>query len=228
MASFGYPVCLELGGRRCVVIGGGTVAEQKVRGLLDGGGDVVVIAGEVTPGLERLAGEGALEIVRRDYARGDLDGAFVAIAATDDPDVNAAVHEEGTAARVLVNSVDDIAHCHFSVPSTVRRGELTVAVSTGGKAPALSKKLRKTLSARLGPEYADLVEVVGEVRTTARPERARVDFETWAARWELGLDDDVMALVVDGRLDEARSRLLAVLAGDVGPRPLADGPPVGS
>lgn len=209
---FGYPVCLELGGRRCVVVGGGAVAEQKVRGLVDGGGEVVVVAGEVTAGLEALVDDGDVVVVRRDFASGDLEGAFLAIAATDDPDVNATVYDEATAAQVLVNSVDDIEHCQFSVPSVVRRGDLTVAISTGGRAPALSKKLRRSLSTQLGPEYADLVELVGDVREAARPLRALLDFDTWAARWEAGLDDDVIALVADGRLPEARARLLAALA----------------
>ena len=213
MAAFGYPICLELSGRRCVVVGGGAVAEQKVRGLLDGGGDVVVVAGQVSVGLEALVEHGHLRVVRRDYSPGDLKGALLAIAATDDPAVNGAVYEEATADGVLINSVDDIVRCQFSVPSIVRRGELTLAISTGGRAPALSKKLRKGLSAQFGPEYGDLVSLVGEVREAARPERARVDFDTWAARWEAALDDDVIALVADGRLEEARARLLAVLAG---------------
>ncbi len=222
MAAFGYPICLDLLGRRCVVVGGGTVAEQKVRGLLDGAGDVVVVAGQLSVGLEALGQCGEVTVVLRDYAAGDLDGAFLAIAATDDPDVNAAVYEEATAAGVLINSVDDVVHCQFSVPSIVRRGELTVAISTGGRAPALSKRLRTRLSTHLGPEYGELVALVGEVREAARPERARVDFDTWAARWEAGLDDDVIALVADGRVEEARARLLAALAGRTLP-PAAEG-----
>ncbi len=222
MGAFGYPVSLELAGRRCVVVGGGPVAEQKVRGLVDGGaGEVVVVAEAVTVGLEELAGGSALSILRRAYAAGDLDGAFLAIAATDDGAVNAAVYEEGTAAGVLVNSVDDIEHCAFAVPAVVRRGELTLTIATGGKAPALAKKLRRSLSAQFGPEYGELVELVGNVRVAARPLRGQVDFETWAARWEEGLDDEVIALVADGRPQEARDRLLAALGAS------ASGPAAG-
>ncbi|MDQ3304626.1 MAG: bifunctional precorrin-2 dehydrogenase/sirohydrochlorin ferrochelatase [Actinomycetota bacterium] len=214
MGGFRYPVSLEVEGRRCVVVGGGTVAEHKARALIEAGAAVAVVAGEVTIGLEELATAGALEAVHRAYADGDLEGAFLAIAATDDPGVNAAVYEEGDRAGVLVNSVDDVEHCHFAVPSIVRQGDLTVAISTGGKAPALSKRLRKELSNRFGPEYAVLVDLVGEVRIAARPVRERVDFDTWAARWETALSDQVVALVSEGRIDEARARLLAALAGD--------------
>lgn len=217
MGSFGYPICLELGGRRCVVVGGGAVAGQKVDGLLDGGGEVVVVSGNVAPGLVKLEVGGQISVIARDFRPGDLAGAFLAIAATDDPEVNAAVHEEAVASGVLVNSVDDIVHCQFSVPSIVRRGELTVAVSTGGRAPALSKKIRRMLSAQLGPEYAEVVELVGDVRACAQPLRAGLNFATWAARWEVGLDDEVIALVADGRREQARDRLLAALAGEPAP-----------
>ncbi|CAN5139744.1 bifunctional precorrin-2 dehydrogenase/sirohydrochlorin ferrochelatase [soil metagenome] len=211
MSGFRYPVSLEVEGRRCVVVGGGVVAEHKVRSLLDAGADVVVVAETCTAGLEKSEAAGALSIVRRDYVAGDLGGAFLAIAATDVSAVNAAVYEEGERAHVLVNSVDDIDHCHFAVPSVVRRGELTITVATGGKAPALAKKLRKALTNQFGPEYAEVVELVGEVRRQAQPERRQVDFDTWATRWEEALDDEVVALVKHGQIEEARARLLSAL-----------------
>ncbi len=195
------------------MVGGGVVAEHKVRSLVEAGGKVVVVAEAVSPGLEKLAREEAVSVVRRDYVAGDLEGAFVAIAATDDPAVNAAVYEEGERGRVLVNSVDDVEHCHFAVPSVVRRGELTVTIATGGKAPALAKKLRRALEDEFGPEYAEVVELVGQVRREAQSVRGQVDFDTWAARWEEALDDEVVDLVRAGRTDKARVRLLATLAG---------------
>ena len=194
-----------------MVVGGGVVAEHKVRSLLDAGGEVVVVAEVCTPGLEELEATGGVSVVRRPYADGDLDGAFLAIAATDDPAANAEVFEEGDRKRVLVNSVDDVDHCHFAVPSIVRRGELTLTVATGGKAPALAKKLRRTLAGQFGAEYAEVVELIGQVRTQAQGERRQVDFDTWAARWEQALDDEVVDLVRDGRGQEARDRLLAAL-----------------
>ena len=187
------------------------VAEHKVRSLLDARADVVVVAETCTSGLEALHAAGSLSLVPRDYVEGDLAGAFLAIAATDRSAVNAAVYEEGERAHVLVNSVDDVDHCHFAVPSVVRRGDLTLTIATGGKAPALAKKLRRELSRQFGPEYGEVVELVGEVRRQAQPQRGQVDFETWAARWERGLDDEVVALVKDGRIEAARARLLSAL-----------------
>lgn len=210
---FRYPINLEVEGRCCVVVGGGAVAEQKVGGLLDAGASVKVVAATLTPGLEELAATGALEHVARPYATGDLDGALVAISATDDPDVNAAVFAEGEARRVLVNSVDDIRHCHFSVPSIVRRKDLTLTISTGGRAPALSKRLRLQLAEQFGPEFATVVDVLGDVRERALAERG-VDFATWARRWEDALDDDLITSIREGRVEEARAALSRTLSGD--------------
>ena len=152
--AFGYPLTLDIEGRRCVVIGGGPVAEHKCRGLLDAGGAVVVVTGSATDGLDQLAREGTVEMVRRAYARGDLDKAFLAIAATDDPAVHAEVFEEGEERGVLVNAVDDVSHSHFAVPSVLRREGLAVAISTGGKAPALAKRLRADLDKHLDEELS--------------------------------------------------------------------------
>src|SRR5205809_3374785 len=179
--AFGYPVSLDLEGRRCVVVGGGTVAEHKVQGLLDAGAAVTVVAGEFTPALRELAARGELELLPRPYARGDLAGAFLTIAAADDGAVNAEVFGEASERRVLCNAVDDVEHCHFAVPSIVRRGELLLAISTGGRAPALAKRLRQRLADELGWEWEALVDVLGEVRAAALPHRP-ADFATWAAR----------------------------------------------
>lgn len=189
------------------------MAEHKARSLLEAGAEVVVVAETATPGVEELAAGGLVSVVRRAYVAGDLEGAFLAIAATDDPAVNAGVYEEGERVRVLVNSVDDVEHCHFAVPSVVRRGELTLSIATGGKAPALAKMLRRTLSEQFGPEYAEVVELIGDVRREAQAQRRQVDFDTWVARWEQGLDSDILGLVRAGRSVEARARLLAALAG---------------
>ncbi len=210
---FRYPICLEVDGRRCLVVGGGDVAEHKVRGLLDAGAGVVVVAEAVTAELDRLAAEGSLEWVRRPYAGGDLEGAWLAVAATDDPACNAAVFDEGEHRGVLVNAVDDVQHCHFSVPSIVRRGDFMLTISTGGRAPALSKRLRQSLSAQFGPELAAVVDLLAEAREVALPRR-QVDFGTWARRWEQALDHDLIAAVREGRVDEARAAVVGALAGD--------------
>ncbi|HVL50896.1 MAG TPA: siroheme synthase CysG, partial [Actinomycetota bacterium] len=204
--AFGYPVMLEVDGRACVVIGGGAVGEGKVRGLLAGGALVTVIDPEPTGGLEDLAELSAVTLVRRAYRPGDLKGAFVAIAATDDGATNAQIFAEAQAERVLLNAVDDSRYCHFAVPSIVRRGDFLLSLSTGGKSPALAKRLRKSLSTQFGDEYGTLVELLAEVREAALAVR-EVDFEEWAARWEAALEADLINLVREGRYQEVKDRV---------------------
>lgn len=213
---FRYPVALELSGRRCVVVGGGTEAERRARGLLEAGASVTVIAEEATPGLGDLARRGELTRVAGPFRRGDLHGAFLVVAASGAGARNAAVYAEAEAERVLCNAVDDVTHCHFAVPSILRRGELLLAVSTGGRAPALAKRLRRRLGERLGWEHGALVDVLGEVRAETLPNRPP-DFATWARRWEAVLDeeDELLDLVAAGRLEEAKDRVRAHLVGNV-------------
>ena len=214
--GFGYPVALNLEGRRCVVIGGGTVAEHKIRGLLDARADLTVVAATCTPGIMDLEAQGRLSVVARDYVEGDLAGAFLAIAATDDGQVNARVHAEARQARVLLNAVDDASHCDFAAPSVVRRGDLTIAVSTAGRAPALARRLRELLEAQFGAEWGRLVDVLSEARAAAVGQRT-VDFPTWAARWSQALDHDLIGLVRAGRSAEAAEVVRRTLAGQTAP-----------
>jgi len=204
---FRYPVALELSGRRCVVTGGGGEAERKARALLEAEADVTVIAAAITDGLGDLVRRGELTHVARAYRRGDLAGAFLVIAADADRAARAAVFAEAEAERVLCNAVDDVEHCHFAVPSVVRRGELLVAISTGGRAPALARRLRRRLGAELGWEWEALVDVLGQVRAETLPHRP-VDFAVWADRWRRLLDreDELLELLAEGRVDEVRAR----------------------
>ena len=209
---FRYPVALELSGRRCVVTGGGREAERKCRSLLEADADVVVIAPRVTDGLGDLVRRSEVTHIPRRYRRGDLAGAFLVIAADSDRAVRAAVFAEAEAERVLCNAVDDIEHCHFAVPSIVRRGELLLAISTGGRAPALAKRLRRRLTEQFGWQWEALVDVLGEVRAQTQPART-VDFATWAARWQGVLDDEdeLLRLLEEGRIEEVRARVYAAL-----------------
>jgi siroheme synthase-like protein len=209
---FAYPVALELGGRRCVVVGGGAEAERKARGLLEAGAVVTVVAHAFTSGLEDLARRRELSLVRRPYRKGDLKGVFLVVA-TGERAERAAVYAEAESRRVLCNAVDDVEHCHFAAPSVLRRGDLLVAISTGGRAPALAKRLRRQLADQLGWEYAVLVGLLGQIREEALVTRT-VDFATWARRWQEALDGDLLDLVRQGRLDEARSVLRARLDGE--------------
>ncbi len=217
--AFGYPVSLELAGRRCVVIGAGTVAEDKITALLDAGATVSVVGDPVTAGIRRLAEEDRLELVERPYADGDLEHAFLAIAATDDIEVNAEVFSEAERRSVLLNAVDDVEHCHFSVPAVVRHGDFVLAVSTGGKAPALAKRLRMRLAGQFGPEYGALVDLLGEARAEAIGDREG-DFASWARRWQAALDHDLISLVRRGRKQQAKQVVLDALRGEAtGSRP---------
>ena len=217
-----FPVALEVRGRRCVVVGGGPAAEARVHGLLAAEADVVVVAASVTAGLDRLAEAGEITIVRRPYAPGDLRGTFLVMAAGDHRGVHAQVFVEAQARGVLMNAMDDVAHCDFAVPSVLRRGELTVAVSTGGRAPALSRRLKAALAEELGPEMGELVELLGRAREEARA-AAAVDLPTAAARWEAALDHDLLGLVRAGRLEEAGDLVRACLTG--GDPAASDAPP---
>ena len=209
---FRYPVALELSGRRCVVTGGGREAEGKARALLEADADVAVIAPRVSDGLADLARRGEITHIARRYRRGDLAGAFLVIAADSDRAVRAQVFAEAEAERVLCNAVDDVEHCHFAVPSIVRRGELLLAISTGGRAPALAKRLRRRLSAQFGWQWEALIDVLGDVRAEMLPTRT-VDFATWAGRWNDVLDreEELLALLEEGRIDEVRERVYDAL-----------------
>jgi siroheme synthase-like protein len=203
-----YPIYLDLADRPCVVIGGGSVAERKVQGLLAAGAAVTVVAPTLTHGLEALAAGGRICHVAREYARGDLDGHRLAFAATDDGAVNAAVAREGGERGVWVNAADDPVHCDFILPAVLRRGPLVVAVATGGASPAVAALVRDELDRRLGPEYALLGEVAAEVRRELRAARIR----TSPRAWREALSGEVRTLLARGRRAEARARLRARLA----------------
>lgn len=207
-----YPVSLDLEGRPCVVIGGGPVAEQKVIGLLEAGACVTVVSSEWTRGLDKLAAEGSIHLARRAYRTGDLAGAFLAIAAADDRAVNGAVWEEAGRRGVLLNAVDDIAHCHFIAPAIHRQGDLAVAVSTGGKSPALAVRVRDAIGALIGPEYGVFLDLLGEFR----PEIAsRVrDAAMRAAAWRRIVDSDAIEFLRRGDLAGARDRIARLLLED--------------
>jgi len=156
-----YPILLQLQGRLCVVIGGGPVAIRKACGLQEAGARVRLIASELAVSVEALE---AVEVIIRPYQTGDLEGAFVAFAATDDRLVNAAVVQEARQRRVLVGVVDAPDTGDFTLPALLRRGNLTVAVATGGGSPALAALLRDQLAVRLGPEWATVLEIAAALR----------------------------------------------------------------
>ena len=198
-----YPVNLIVSGRPCLVVGGGRVAAQKVRGLLAAGADVRVVATRVGDDVRALG----VAVEERPYERGEVTGYRLVVAATDDPAVNRAVFEDGEGAGIWVNSADDPASCSFTLPAVVRQGPIMVAVSTGGHSPALATWLRRRFEEEFGPEYLTLLELLEERRTALREDGVPTEGLTW----QEALDSGMLDLVRAGRVAEARERLQACL-----------------
>jgi precorrin-2 dehydrogenase/sirohydrochlorin ferrochelatase len=168
----------------------------------------VVISPTLCEPLDQLAVRGHIEVLERDYRQGDLEDAFLVVAATDDPEVNHQVWEEARTRNLLVNVVDDPEHCNFIAPSVVRRGPLSLAISTSGQCPAFSRHLRRQLEKEFGPAHARYVELLGDLR-----ERV-VDMLTMAERrdfWQEIFQSDVLSLLASGDDDAARRRAEAIL-----------------
>jgi uroporphyrin-III C-methyltransferase/precorrin-2 dehydrogenase/sirohydrochlorin ferrochelatase len=163
-----YPIFLDLSDEPVVVIGGGAVAERKIEALIAAGARITVVSPEVTGLIATWADEGRLTLHSRPYRQGDLAGFRLAYAATSAPDVNQAVRDEARAEGVWLNAIDKPALCDFITPATVRRGDLTLAVSTNGRCPALAKQIREDLECTYGPEYTDTLKQLGELRDRAK------------------------------------------------------------
>jgi siroheme synthase-like protein len=163
-----YIACLKLTGRRCLVIGGGEVGLEKVEGLLACDAAVTLIAPEANAELTRLAEEGSIEWQRRAYRPGDLERAFLAIAATDDTDINIRVYEDAEARAMLVNVVDVPPLCNFILPAIVRSGPLAIAISTAGASPALAKRMKNEIAELFGAPYAQLAILLNDSRGWAK------------------------------------------------------------
>ncbi len=158
---------LKLAGRRCVVVGAGSVGQSRIESLLPTGAHIRVVAPAATPAIVAWAAAGRLRWERRTFDPADLDGAFLVIAATSSPAVNEAVFRAAEARGVLCNAVDEPDRCHFYYPAVVRRGQLQIAISTGGLSPALAHRLRVELEKQFGPEYGPWLESLGEARRAA-------------------------------------------------------------
>ena len=205
-----YPVFLDLREKLCVVVGGGQVVERKVQGLLRCHGRVTVVSPEATPDIRDMAEKGLLAWQNRTYREGDLKGAFLAIAGTDQQAVNAAIASEATREKVILNVVDKPALCTFIAPAVVEKGEVTVAISTGGSSPALARKLREGLERSEELEYAILAGVL----SSAREEIKRRGVEVDPDRWQDCISRDLVALVKHDRSQEALDLLLKRLCAN--------------
>ncbi len=204
-----YAIFLRVSGKRCVVVGGGLVALRKVKTLIEHGAQVDIISPKVVPGLRRLVDSGRVSLLSRPYRAGDLKGAFVVIAATGDAAVNNKVANEANSECVLVNVVDDAANSDFILPSYVRRGDVTVAVGTEGRSPALARKIRARIENELGEEYAELAILIDEVRVQLKRQKISVRPDRWQDVLDL---DKLCEMVRKGQSDEARQLMLSDLA----------------
>jgi siroheme synthase-like protein len=199
-----YIACLRLTGRRCVVIGGGDVGLEKVEGLLACDADVTLIAPEAHSELAQLALEGSIRWERREYRSEDLDGCLIAIAATDDTDVNIRVFEDAEQRAMLVNVVDVPPLCNFILPAIVRSGPLAIAISTAGASPALAKRMKREIGELFGDEYAALALLLNEARGWAK-----ATLPTYQDRKEffesiVEGEPDPVELLRDGRIEDVR------------------------
>lgn len=183
-----YPVFLDLHGRKCLVVGSGPLAEEKVAGLLEAGAAVTVV---------------------RSFEPADLDGVALAIVAGQDPATAEAIWREAEKRGILLNTIDDVPHCNFIAPSIVRRGNLAVAISTGGKAPALAVRLRQHIETLIGDEHARFLALAGTVRT--RLARQVPDFGTRRDLWYRLVDSDVLTLLREGDHETAHRRFEEIL-----------------
>ncbi len=190
------------------MVGGGPIALRKAEGLLVCGADVTVVAPVLHPVLEELAAAGRLVVERRAYRSPEAAGYRLVTAATDDPEVNRSVFDDGEAAGVWVNAADDPASCSFTLPSVVRRGPIMVTVATGGHSPALAQWLRRHVESELGEEYVVLLTLLSEQRAQIKAEGRSTEGLDWLS----ALDSNMLELIRAGQLGKARERLQACLS----------------
>jgi siroheme synthase-like protein len=212
---FGYPVMLQLDGMGAVVIGEGAVREGKPEGLLAGGAaEVLVVATAPASRLVELEAMDRVRVERRAWRPDDLAGTAICVAWSARPEERSAIAREARDRGVWVNVMDDAPNCDFAAPAVVRRGELLLAIGTGGASPALARRLREDLSERYGEHWAEIVAILREVRSSTRP--LLPDLAERSRRWRAALDlDEAEKLVLAGRPAELRSRLRARLVEDV-------------
>lgn len=219
-----YPVQLDITNKTCAVIGGGSVAERKVKGLLDCGARVRVVSPEVTDRISTLVSQGKIEWRQKKYSDGDLEGAILVFAATNNGEVQEKICREAEERGQLLNVVDNPHRCTFHVPASVRRGDLTLTVSTGGRSPALAAEIRQRLEEEFGPEYEILIQVMSQVRDQAgldeqnlsQPERKKI--------YKKILHNDIIQWIRKEQFDKLQDHLKNILGPntnlDVKPRKL--------
>lgn len=200
-----YPLFLNLKDKNCLVVGGGGVALRKVNNLLDYGASVKVISPTFCPGLKQLAETQKIRAILKQFEGSEIDDSFLVIAATDNPKINRQVAAEARKLKTLVNVVDDARLSDFIFPALLSRGDLTIAVSSGGKSPALSRKVRDHLEQYLEKEYSALIEIVAEARAEVQKRGIAIKKEVWQNALDL---DTLINLIRGGQKEKARSLLI--------------------
>ena len=197
-----FPIYLDMAGRRCLVVGGGAVAERKIASLLEAGAKVTVISPDATETVARWSKNNSIQFLARRYQRGDVKGHELVFVAT-----NAQVHQDGKEDGVWINAADDPNHCDFILPSVLRRGDLTVAISSGGNSPALARTIREELEIYFTQEYEQLAALAADARVELQKHSLSAPFETWRK----ALSGDVRQLLMRGEVARAKSHLLKEL-----------------
>ena len=206
-----YPLFADLHGRRCLVVGGGLVAQRKVTTLLGYGAAVTVVSPAATARLLAYARRGQVRYLARAFRPADLRGAWLVYAATDDQRINRLVFRAATRLRLFTNVVDQKPLCSFIAPAIVKRGDLIIAISTGGMSPAMAKRLRRELTASIGADYARMLKLLGGLRGVAKSRLP--GFQARKRYFDRVVDGRVFSLVRAGKTRAARREALALLNG---------------
>ncbi len=208
-----YPVCLDISGKLCIVIGGGNVAERKVRGMLEADAYVRLISPDITDGLAELADQKKIDWRKKSYTPDDLDNGWLIFAATNHPQIQSLICQQADENGQLINVADDPDRCNFHVPATVRQGDLTLSVSTNGKSPAVSAMIRKNLEGLFGQEYRVLLNIMARVR-----EQAATKSATQAERKKIYkkiLHKDIIEWIRAGEINTVHEHVREILGADV-------------
>jgi precorrin-2 dehydrogenase / sirohydrochlorin ferrochelatase len=204
-----YPLFLNLKGKKCLVVGGGSIALRKATNLLEHGASVTVISPVACSGLKKLAETGRIYLMLKQFASGDISDSFLVIAATNQRRINLQIASESQSQRALVNVVDDAGLSDFIFPALLSRSDLTIAISTGGKSPALSRKLRDYLEQHLEKEYSTLIEIVAEIREEIKERKIHLSKEIWQDALDI---ETLISLLRNGQKEQAKSFLMMNLA----------------
>ncbi|HMF78002.1 MAG TPA: bifunctional precorrin-2 dehydrogenase/sirohydrochlorin ferrochelatase [Bryobacteraceae bacterium] len=204
--NFRYPIFLDLSGKKCLVTGEGYEVASKVKSLVEASAHVTYVSPRAEPAIEALAAAGLLHWETREFEPRDLDGCFLVVSDLED---NAAIFRMAEEQRILCNAVDDPECCRFSFGAVHRQGDLTIAISTNGYAPALAVRLKQRLQREVGPEFAEFVQMLKEARPLVTSRIA--DFGARRALWYRIVDSEILALLRDGNTEGAQALLYSLV-----------------